>query len=88
MSMMRQQASYQATAEPDPGMLIRILNLFALRDHVPCRVRSRTLGGRLQVEVDVAGLGETEAELIAAKMRALVGVTGVRLEQMAWRAVA
>jgi hypothetical protein len=85
---MQHQASYEATAEPDPGMLIRILNLFALRDHVPVRVRSRTLGSRLQVSVDVHGLAEAEAELIAAKMRALVGVSAVRLEQMAFRAAA
>lgn len=79
------QASYWATAEPDPGMLIRILNLFALRDHVPCRVRSRVLAGRLQVEVDVPGLDDGEAERIAQCMRALVGVSAVRLEQMRWR---
>lgn len=85
---MRQQASFEATAEPDPGMLIRILNLFALRDHVPVRVRSRTLGNRLQVAVDVQDLAEAEAELIAAKMRALVGVSTVRLEQMAYSAAA
>lgn len=83
--MMRHQASYQATAEPDPGMLIRILNLFALRDHVPCRVRSRLLAGRLQVEVDVPGLEDGEAERIASRMRAMVGVATVRLEQMRWR---
>jgi hypothetical protein len=69
-------------------MLIRILNLFALRDHVPVRVRSRTLGNHLQVAVDVHDLAEAEAELIAAKMRALVGVSAVRLEQMAFRAAA
>lgn len=86
--MTRHQASYQATAEPDPGMLIRILNLFALRDHVPARVRSRVLGGRLQVEVDVPGLPENEAEQIAQRMRAMVGVSTVRLEQMHWRAAA
>ena len=86
--MTRQQASYQATAEPDPGMLIRILNLFALRDHVPSRVRSRVLAGRLQVEVDVANLTDTEAEQIAQRMRAMVGVSTVRLEQMCWRAAA
>jgi hypothetical protein len=85
---MRNQASFEATAEPDPGMLIRILNLFALRDHVPVRVRSRSFGDRLQVAVDVHGLDETEADLIAAKMRALVGVSAVRLEQMAFRAAA
>ena len=85
---MRHQASYEATAEPDPGMLIRILNLFALRDHVPVRVRCRTRGGRLQVAVDVLGLEEAEAELIAAKMRALVGVSAVRLERMAFSAAA
>ena len=83
--MTRHQASYQATAEPDPGMLIRILNLFALRDHVPCRVRSRVLAGRLQVEVDVPGLDDGEAERIAQCMRAVVGVSAVRLEQMRWR---
>lgn len=85
---MRHQASYEATAQPDPGMLIRILNLFALRDHVPVRVRSRTLGPLLHVAVDVQDLPEHEAELIAAKMRALVGVTAVRLEQIAVSAAA
>ena len=86
--MMRHQASYQATAEPDPGMLIRILNLFALRDHVPARVRSRVLGGQLQVEVDVPDLPDREAEQVAERMRAIVGVKAVRLEQMRWRAAA
>ena len=86
--MTQRQASYQATAQPDPGMLIRILNLFALRDHVPCRVRCRTLGGQLQVDVDVDGLTESEAEQIAQRMRALVGVSGVRLQQLVWREAA
>jgi hypothetical protein len=86
--MTRHQASYQATATPDPGMLIRILNLFALRDHVPCRVRSRVLAGQLQVEVDVPNLNDQEAEQIAQRMRAMVGVSTVRLEQMQWRAAA
>lgn len=86
--MTRHQASYQATATPDPGMLIRILNLFALRDHVPCRVRSRVLAGQLQVEVDVPNLTDQEAEQIAQRMRAMVGVSTVRLEQMQWRAAA
>jgi hypothetical protein len=86
--MTQQQASFQATAEPDAGMLIRILNLFALRDHVPTRVRSRLLGGRLHMEVDVPGLDDGEAEQIAQRMRALVGVSAVRMEQMRWRAAA
>ena len=34
------------------------------------------------------GLEEAEAELIAAKMRALVGVSAVRLERMAFSAAA
>jgi hypothetical protein len=85
---MRHQASYEATAEMDPGVLIRILNLFALRDHVPVRVRSRLLGNRLQVAVDVLGLDEPEAELIAARMRALIGVSRVRLERIACAAAA
>jgi hypothetical protein len=85
---MRHQASYAATATPDPGMLIRILNLFALRDLVPLRVRSRTLGNHLQVTVDVQDLAEAEAQLIAARMRALVGVSSVRLEQLTVAAAA
>lgn len=86
--MPQDQASYQATAEPDPGMLIRILNLFALRNLVPCRVRSRVMGERMQIDVDVQGLDSREAELIAQRMRALVGVSAVRLEQLRWRAAA
>jgi hypothetical protein len=84
----RHQASFAAVAQPDPGMLIRILNLFALRNHVPVRVRSRALGGQLQVDVDVAGVADDEAQLIAARMRALVGVSSVRMEQVSFSAAA
>lgn len=86
--MRSSQASFAATAQPDPGVLIRMLNLFAARDHVPVRVRCRKVGGLLLVDVDVDELTDAEEELIAAKMRVLVGVVAVRLEQMAWAAAA
>jgi hypothetical protein len=82
------EARFSATATPEPGMLIRMLNLFAVRDHVPARVRSRVVGGLLLVDIDAGGLAEPEADLVAARMRALVGVVGVRVEQLVLSAAA
>ena len=81
-------ASYTVSADSDPGVLIRLLDLFALRDIVPSRVRCRAIDDRLAVEIEAAGIDEQEAELIAGKMRAMVAVSCVRLEQMALRQAA
>jgi hypothetical protein len=69
---------FTVVAQRDPGLLIRILNLFALRDHVPARVSARTVGGEWEVRIGAGRLCPREAEVITAKMRALVGVVSVR----------
>jgi len=81
-------ARYELAAMVDPGVLIRILELFALRNLVPHRVKSRTLGDRLLIEVDVADVDDSEAERVAAKMRANVLVVSVRLQQVELRRAA
>lgn len=82
--MRNRQANYLITAHPTPPALPQILQQVAMGGHVPTRVRSRTLGGRLQVEIDVASLTDDEAALLAAQLRALPTTTQVRLEQMEW----
>lgn len=81
-------ARYEVAALADPGILIRILELFALRDLVPHRVKSRTLADRLLINVDVADVDDGEAERVAAKMRANVLVMSVRLQQLELRRAA
>ncbi len=81
-------AHFEVAAMAEPGVLIRILELYALRDLVPHRVRSRIVGDRLLIEVEVAEVDDGEAERIAAKIRANVLVTSVRLQQMELRRVA
>jgi hypothetical protein len=83
-----QTASYRVSALPDPATLLRILELFALRDIVPQRVKCRQIGDRLLAEIDVCELGDREGALIADKMRAIVLVQSVTYQQVALRQAA
>jgi len=72
------RTQFTIVATRDPGLLIRILNLFALRDQVPARVSARTVDGEWQVRIGAGRLCPREADLMAAKMKALVGVVSVQ----------
>lgn len=68
-------AAFFLQASADPGVLPRVLELFAKRGLVPDRLRSTTAAGRrLEVEVVVAGLGSETVEYIANCLRQVVGV--------------
>lgn len=64
----------------DPQSLPRILNLFAQRWLMPRHVSMRQEGERLLVAIEMSDLDRDAAELIAAKLRDMVLVTGVALK--------
>lgn len=73
-------AYFTARAQADPATLARLLNLFTQLNMIPEQVRCTRRDDQLTVSVQVAGLGEHRAEIIAEKMRASVLVQSVTLE--------
>ncbi|HWB48956.1 MAG TPA: hypothetical protein VG651_07590 [Stellaceae bacterium] len=63
--------SVQARAEP--GVMPRVLELFAKRGLVPALWHSAVVRKRLTIDIEVAGLGET-AEYVANCLRRITGV--------------
>ena len=75
-------ARYRLQAEAEPDSLCRVLNLFALRFLTPHSVHVQQQDDLLDIEVGVDGLSWHRAEVIAQKLRNLVCVGEVRLENM------
>ena len=67
--------SVQACAEP--GVMPRIVELFAKRGLVPRKWHSTALGSVLTIDVQIDGLGRDLADYIARCMRQIVGVETV-----------
>src|ERR1043166_2196011 len=67
--------SVQAAAEP--GVMPRILELFAKRGLVPQKWRSTVSGTALAIDVQMGGLGRDTADYLARCMRQIVGVDAV-----------
>jgi hypothetical protein len=64
----------KAIVEADPGALIRLLQLFQIRNVTPLHVRSRRLGVEYieaEIEVDGTELPMATLQLIAAKAQEL-----------------
>ncbi|MGO0631382.1 hypothetical protein ACTORR_15365 [Pseudomonas sp. SAR267] len=75
--------SYRLQAEAEPDTLCRVLNLFALQFLTPHRVHVRQQDDWLDIEVAIGGLSWHRAEVIAQKLRNLVCVADVSLENLA-----
>lgn len=73
--------SYHVTVEAEPDSLCRILNLFALQSLTPHAVQASQQDDLLTVAIEVGGLSWPRAELIAQKMRNLVCVAEVTLQE-------
>lgn len=59
----------RVAAEPDPGVLVRVLERFQNLNVVPRRVLAEwATKEMLHVEVEIFGLSETTLNLIAAKL--------------------
>jgi len=67
--------SVQAVAEP--GVMPRVLELFAKRGLVPQKWQSAVSGTVLTIDVQMSGLGRETADYLARCMRQITGVDAV-----------
>ena len=76
---------YAVEAVSEPGILPRLMDLFAKRDLVPARWHADRAGSRrdglLTVDIQVDGLDQPAAEYLAARMRQIVGVAAVLMSE-------
>lgn len=71
---------FSVQAAADPGLLSRVLELFAKRNLVPSRCHAVLSGperDELLIDLQVTGLGTEEAEHVARSLRQLVFVASV-----------
>ena len=73
--------AFSVHAAAEPGVMPRILELFAKRGLVPHKWQSVVFGGAsdsvLTIDVQIAGLGHDTADYIARCMRQIAGVDAV-----------
>jgi acetolactate synthase small subunit len=69
--------SFTVQAHPEPGVMPRVVELFAKRGLVPQTWHSTAAGQVLTIEVTVGGLGRELCEYIARCMRQITGVDTV-----------
>ncbi|MDF9619871.1 hypothetical protein P5705_19665 [Pseudomonas entomophila] len=71
---------YRLQAEAEPDSLCRVLNLFALQFLTPHSVQVSQRDDLLDMQIGIGGLSWHRAEVIAQKLRNLVCVSDVSLE--------
>jgi len=83
-------ARYQLLAEAEPDLLVRVLNLFALQFLTPVQVNVERLDDLLSIDITIDGLSWHRAQVIAEKLRNLISVCSVNLQDAdtAWAAPA
>lgn len=69
--------SYTVSAQAEPGVMPRVLELFAKRGLVPQKWHSAVSGSLLTIDVQMAGLDRDLADYIARCMRQVFGVETV-----------
>ena len=77
-------ACFSITAEADPSVMPRVLELFAKRGLIPSRWHSDLSGRRrdeLLIDLQVEGLEREKADLIGHAMRQMVPVMSVLISQ-------
>ena len=70
-------ACFSVHAQAEPGVMPRVLELFAKRGLVPCFYQSSTFGAdgsHLSIEIRLHGLGRETMDYIAASLRQIVSV--------------
>ena len=71
-------ACFSVTAEPEPGVMPRVLELFAKRGLTPSLWHSRVApGGELTIDLQMDGMEAPLARRIAQSMRQVWGVSAV-----------
>ena len=69
--------SFSVQARPEPGVMPRVVELFAKRGLVPQTWHSTAAGQLLTIDVAIGGLGRELCEYIARCMRQIAGVETV-----------
>ncbi len=69
--------SFSVQARAEPGIMPRVVELFAKRGLVPQKWHSTAFGSALIIDVQIGGLGRDLADYIARSMRQIVGVETV-----------
>jgi acetolactate synthase small subunit len=67
-------ACFSVHARAEPGVMPRVLELFAKRGLVPQKWHSAASGTALTIDVQIKGLGRDAVDYIARCMRQIVGV--------------
>ena len=78
-------ACFAIRAEAEPGILARLIELFAKRNLVPASVQARLVGperDQLAIDVQIDGLDPGLAEILAERMRQMVSVERVLLAEL------
>lgn len=70
---------FAVTASAEPGALIRVLGLFAVRDLVPRFVSCVRELDLLRIEVEVDAVDDDIGQVLAAKLRQIIAVKDVAL---------
>lgn len=77
------RSCFQVSGDDHPGLLIRLIELFAQRGIAPAVVNATSIAGALRCEIMVDGLPPHDADVIAAKMANAVGVASCHLSHFA-----
>ncbi|MEB0043944.1 MULTISPECIES: hypothetical protein [unclassified Pseudomonas] len=71
---------YHLLAEAEPDLLCRALNLFALQMLTPEHVNAQRLNDLLSIDIVIDGLSRHRAHVIAEKLRNVISVCSVHLQ--------
>jgi acetolactate synthase small subunit len=74
-------ACFSVHAEAEPGVMARVVELFAKRGLVPTSWMSRVNGCELTIDLQMRGLGAEEATYIAQCLRQIVCVDVVLISE-------
>ena len=74
--------SFSVQARAEPGVMPRVVELFAKRGLVPQKWHSTAAGPALTIEVQMNGLGPDLTGYIARSMRQIVGVEAVLTSEL------
>jgi hypothetical protein len=69
--------SFSVQASAEPGIMPRVVELFAKRGLVPHKWHSTVSGAVLTIDLQIAGIGRGPADYIARSMRQIYGVEAV-----------
>ena len=73
----RRAAFFSVAGEPSPGLMPRVLELFAKRGLVPDELHGRAAGGALVIEIRADGMDEALADYIGRCLRQIHSVERV-----------